>query len=167
MPIAFALAILFAGHDDMMIAARRGSPLAIGYGDGEMYFGSDALALAPLTQRICYLEEGDWAGRRLGYHQNGTPAVSQPEYEVGPDGGRLPRRHFIKAVASGTVAGSAFLTSPPSLSGQNGLSGWQILDSFNRPNSWYHGDMWESLNPGFWKIENKRLRRRLRRRDLA
>ncbi len=88
--------------------------------------------------------------------------MSQPEYEVGPDGGRLPRRHFIKAVASGTVAGSAFLTSPPSLSGQNGLSGWQILDSFNRPNSWYHGDMWESLNPGFWKIENKRLRRRLR-----
>ena len=44
-----------------MIGARRGSPLAIGYGDGEMYFGSDALALAPLTQRICYLEEGDWA----------------------------------------------------------------------------------------------------------
>ena len=58
---AFALAILFAGHDDMMIAARRGSPLAIGYGDGEMYIGSDALALAPLTQRISYLDEGDWA----------------------------------------------------------------------------------------------------------
>ena len=44
-----------------MIGARRGSPLAIGYGDGEMYLGSDALALAPLTSRICYLEEGDWA----------------------------------------------------------------------------------------------------------
>ena len=58
---AFALAILFAGHDDMMIAARRGSPLAIGYGDGEMYIGSDALALAPLTQQISYLDEGDWA----------------------------------------------------------------------------------------------------------
>ena len=58
---AFALAILFAGYDDMMIAARRGSPLAIGYGNGEMYIGSDALALAPLTQQICYLEEGDWA----------------------------------------------------------------------------------------------------------
>ena len=58
---AFALAILFAGHDGLMIAARRGSPLAIGYGDGEMYIGSDALALAPLTQQICYLEEGDWA----------------------------------------------------------------------------------------------------------
>ena len=58
---AFALAILFAGHDGLMIAARRGSPLAIGYGDGEMYIGSDALALAPLTQRISYLDEGDWA----------------------------------------------------------------------------------------------------------
>jgi glucosamine--fructose-6-phosphate aminotransferase (isomerizing) len=58
---AFALAILFAGHDDLLIAARLGSPLAIGYGDGEMYLGSDALALAPLTRRICYLEEGDWA----------------------------------------------------------------------------------------------------------
>ena len=58
---AFALAILFAGHDDMMIAARRGSPLALGYGDGAMYVGSDALALAPLTEKISYLEEGDWA----------------------------------------------------------------------------------------------------------
>jgi glucosamine--fructose-6-phosphate aminotransferase (isomerizing) len=58
---AFALAILFAGHDDFLICARRGSPLAIGYGDGEMFVGSDALALAPLTRRITYLEEGDWA----------------------------------------------------------------------------------------------------------
>ncbi|MCU0895329.1 MAG: glutamine--fructose-6-phosphate aminotransferase [Rhodospirillales bacterium] len=58
---AFALAILFAGHEDLMIGAKRGSPLAIGYGDGEMYIGSDALALAPLTSRICYLEENDWA----------------------------------------------------------------------------------------------------------
>ena len=58
---AFALAILFAGHDDLLIGARRGSPLAVGYGDGEMYLGSDALALAPLTNRIQYLEEGDWA----------------------------------------------------------------------------------------------------------
>ena len=58
---AFGLAMLFAGHDDLLICARRGSPLAIGYGDGEMYIGSDALALAPLTNRIQYLEEGDWA----------------------------------------------------------------------------------------------------------
>ena len=57
---AFSLAVIFAGRHDLMIGARRGSPLAIGYGDGEMYLGTDALALAPLTQRICYLEEDDW-----------------------------------------------------------------------------------------------------------
>ncbi|GAB4376434.1 MAG: glutamine--fructose-6-phosphate transaminase (isomerizing) [Kiloniellaceae bacterium] len=57
---AFALAIIFAGRHDLMIGARRGSPLAVGFGDGEMFLGSDALALAPLTDRICYLEEGDW-----------------------------------------------------------------------------------------------------------
>ncbi|VUX45920.1 L-glutamine:D-fructose-6-phosphate aminotransferase [Candidatus Defluviicoccus seviourii] len=57
---AFALAILFAGHHDLMIGARHGSPLALGYGEGEMFLGSDALALAPLTNRISYLEEGDW-----------------------------------------------------------------------------------------------------------
>ncbi|MFK7875441.1 MAG: glutamine--fructose-6-phosphate transaminase (isomerizing) [Paracoccaceae bacterium] len=58
---AFALAFLFDGHDDLIVAARKGSPLAIGYGDGEMYVGSDAIALAPLTDRIMYLEEGDRA----------------------------------------------------------------------------------------------------------
>jgi len=57
---AFAIGVLFAGHENMLIGARRGSPLALGYGDGEMYLGSDALALAPLTNRIAYLEEGDW-----------------------------------------------------------------------------------------------------------
>jgi len=57
---AFALAILFRQHPDLLIGARLGSPLVVGYGDGETYLGSDALALAPLTQRICYLEEGDW-----------------------------------------------------------------------------------------------------------
>ncbi len=58
---AFALAILFAGHEDMMIGARRGSPLAVGYGKGEMFLGSDAMALAPFTDRVTFLEEGDWA----------------------------------------------------------------------------------------------------------
>lgn len=58
---AFALAFLFEGEDDLLIAARQGSPLAIGHGDGEMFIGSDAMALAPLTNRITYLEEGDWA----------------------------------------------------------------------------------------------------------
>ncbi|WP_171128121.1 MULTISPECIES: glutamine--fructose-6-phosphate transaminase (isomerizing) [unclassified Ruegeria] len=58
---AFALAFLFDGEDDLIVAARKGSPLAIGHGDGEMYVGSDAIALAPLTDEITYLEEGDRA----------------------------------------------------------------------------------------------------------
>ncbi|MBI1217669.1 MAG: glutamine--fructose-6-phosphate transaminase (isomerizing) [Rhodobacteraceae bacterium] len=58
---AFALLFLFDGEDDLMIAARKGSPLAIGHGDGEMFVGSDAIALAPMTDRITYLEEGDYA----------------------------------------------------------------------------------------------------------
>src|SRR5471032_221561 len=58
---AFALAFLFAGEEDLLIGARKGSPLAVGYGDGEMYLGSDAIALAPFTDTISYLEDGDWA----------------------------------------------------------------------------------------------------------
>ncbi len=58
---AFALCFLFDSHPDLMIAARKGSPLAIGHGDGEMFVGSDAMALAPMTDRITYLDEGDWA----------------------------------------------------------------------------------------------------------
>ena len=57
---AFALAFVFRGHGDLMIGARKGSPLAIGHGDGEMYLGSDAIALAPFTDTISYLEDGDW-----------------------------------------------------------------------------------------------------------
>ncbi|MFO7806780.1 MAG: glutamine--fructose-6-phosphate transaminase (isomerizing) [Paracoccaceae bacterium] len=58
---AYALCLLFEGEEDLLICARKGSPLAIGHGDGEMFVGSDAIALAPLTDRITYLEEGDWA----------------------------------------------------------------------------------------------------------
>jgi len=58
---AFALAFLFAGEEDLLIGARKGSPLAVGYGNGEMYLGSDAIALAPFTDTISYLEDGDWA----------------------------------------------------------------------------------------------------------
>ncbi|KAA2212244.1 glutamine--fructose-6-phosphate transaminase (isomerizing) [Teichococcus oryzae] len=57
---AFGLAMIFAGHGRKLIAARQGSPLAVGYGEGEMFVGSDALALSPMTRRIAYLEEGDW-----------------------------------------------------------------------------------------------------------
>jgi glucosamine--fructose-6-phosphate aminotransferase (isomerizing) len=58
---AFALAMIFRGYEDLMIVACQGSPLAIGYGDGEMFVGSDAIALAPFTDSIAYLEDGDWA----------------------------------------------------------------------------------------------------------
>lgn len=58
---AFALAVLFKTDDNLIIAARRGSPIAVGHGEGEMYIGSDAIALSPFTDQITYLEEGDWA----------------------------------------------------------------------------------------------------------
>ena len=78
---AFALAILFKGENDLMIAARNGPPLAIGHGDGEMFVGSDAIALSPFTNRITYLEDGDWAvltHRSVDiYGANGAP-VERP-----------------------------------------------------------------------------------------
>jgi glucosamine--fructose-6-phosphate aminotransferase (isomerizing) len=76
---AFALLFLFEGQDDLMIAARKGSPLAIGHGEGEMFVGSDAIALAPMTDQITYLEEGDIAFiTRAGaeiYDAQGRPAA--------------------------------------------------------------------------------------------
>ncbi|HAT84659.1 MAG TPA: glutamine--fructose-6-phosphate transaminase (isomerizing) [Rhizobiales bacterium] len=58
---AFSLAIIFGGEDNLMIGARRGSPLAVGHGEGEMFLGSDAFALAPFTDKVTYLDDGDWA----------------------------------------------------------------------------------------------------------
>jgi glucosamine--fructose-6-phosphate aminotransferase (isomerizing) len=57
---AYALALIFSGHPELIIGAQRGAPLAVGFGDAEMYLGSDALALAPLTRKIAYLNDGDW-----------------------------------------------------------------------------------------------------------
>ena len=57
---AYALAMIFAGHPELIVGAQHGAPLAVGFGDGEMFVGSDALALAPLTRRIAYLRDGDW-----------------------------------------------------------------------------------------------------------
>ncbi len=89
---AFALAILFRQHDDLLIGARLGSPLVVGYGDGEVYLGSDALALAPLTQRIAYLEEGDWVVcRRDGtdiFDRDNNP-VDRPVTLSGVTGARI------------------------------------------------------------------------------
>ena len=76
---AFALAVLFKADDNLLIAARRGSPIAIGHGDGEMYVGSDAIALSPFTDRITYLDDGDWAVvTRTGVEimdSNGKPVI--------------------------------------------------------------------------------------------
>ncbi|WP_242414299.1 glutamine--fructose-6-phosphate transaminase (isomerizing) [Sphingomonas panni] len=99
---AFALAILFRQHDDLLIGARLGSPLVVGYGDGEVYLGSDALALAPLTQRIAYLEEGDWVVcRRDGtdiFDRDNNP-VDRPVTLSGVTGALIDKgnhRHFMQ-----------------------------------------------------------------------
>src|SRR6056297_945765 len=77
---AFALAFLFQGENDLMVAARKGSPLAIGHGEGEMYVGSDAIALAPLTPDLTYLEEGDRA------------ILTRAGVEIRDEAGRLANR---------------------------------------------------------------------------
>ena len=98
---AFALGIIFAGEQDLMIAARRGSPLAIGYGDGEMFIGSDAMALAPLTQQITYLEEGDWAlvtGSGVSVRDADGTVVARPIQETSLSGaltGKGGHEHFM------------------------------------------------------------------------
>ena len=85
---AFALAFLFAGEEDLLIGARKGSPLAVGYGDGEMYLGSDAIALAPFTDTISYLEDGDWA------------VVTRKGVEVHDANGQVVERAVLKSNAS-------------------------------------------------------------------
>jgi len=75
---AFALAILCRQYPDMLIGARLGSPLVVGYGEDETYLGSDALALAPLTQQISYLEEGDW----VVITRDGTQVYDKDDHPV-------------------------------------------------------------------------------------
>ncbi|MCB8820814.1 glutamine--fructose-6-phosphate transaminase (isomerizing) [Microvirga rosea] len=82
---AFALGFLFAGEDDLMIGARHGAPLAIGYGEGETYLGSDALALAPFTDEIAYLEDGDWAilrRRGVDIRDESGQSVHRPRHKI-------------------------------------------------------------------------------------
>ncbi len=99
---AFALAVVVAGRPDLLLAARRGSPLAIGYGEGEMYVGSDALALAPLTKMISYLDDGDWAvlttdGVQV-YDQNDTKVAREVRETVlsGALVGKGNFQHFMQ-----------------------------------------------------------------------
>ena len=99
---AFALAILFEDHPELLIGARLGSPLVVGQGDGETYLGSDALALAPLTQKIAYLDEGDWVVIRPGdtqvYDVENNP-VDRPITLSGITGALIDKgnhRHFMQ-----------------------------------------------------------------------
>jgi glucosamine--fructose-6-phosphate aminotransferase (isomerizing) len=92
---AFALAFLFKGHDDLMIGARKGSPLAIGYGDGEMYLGSDAIALAPFTDNISYLEDGDWV------------VLTRAGSEIHDEQGTVVQREVLKSGASSFLVDKA------------------------------------------------------------
>ena len=85
---AFALAVAFRDHPDMLIGARLGSPLVVGYGNGETYLGSDALALAPLTQRISYLDEGDWV------------VVTRDGAEIYDEAGERVEREIVSSGAS-------------------------------------------------------------------
>jgi glucosamine--fructose-6-phosphate aminotransferase (isomerizing) len=89
---AFALAFVFAGEDDLMIGARMGPPLAVGYGHGEMYLGSDAIALAPFTDSVTYLEDGDWA------------VVRRAGVEIRDSQNRLVNRPVIKTAGTGFLA---------------------------------------------------------------
>ncbi|MBS0504261.1 MAG: glutamine--fructose-6-phosphate transaminase (isomerizing) [Proteobacteria bacterium] len=99
---AFALAIMFKSDPDLIIGARLGAPLVVGYGEGENYLGSDAIALAPLTQRIAYLDEGDWAMiRRSGiriFDKENNP-VERPVTLSGITGALIDKgnhRHFMQ-----------------------------------------------------------------------
>ncbi len=98
---AFALAIIFAGEDNLMMAARLGSPLVVGHGDGQMYLGSDAIALAPFTDTVTYLEEGDFAVLRQEgatiFSQDGNP-VERPTVKSQANALLIDkgnRRHFM------------------------------------------------------------------------
>ncbi len=98
---AFAIGLVFAGFNNLLIGARRGSPLAVGYGDQEMYLGSDALALAPLTDRISYLEEGDWVELHPGkaiIHDASDAPVKRKIHKTAMSGaliGKGQYRHFM------------------------------------------------------------------------
>ncbi len=92
---AFALGFIFAGDDDLMIGARNGPPLAVGFGDGEMYLGSDAIALGPFTDTISYLEDGDW----VVLTRKGATIFDKDNHEV--------RREKIRHAASTSLVDKA------------------------------------------------------------
>ena len=90
---AYAVALIFAGHPELMIGAQHGAPLAIGFGESAMYLGSDSLALAPMTRRIAYLHDGDWA------------VVSRDDAAIFGSGGGKVNRPIKVTVQTGAVVG--------------------------------------------------------------
>ena len=99
---AFALSLLFPDHPDLLIGARQGAPLTVGYGEGENYLGSDAHALASLTQRIAYLDEGDWAvveRDRVQIYDRDNQPVERPIVHSGASAALVDKgnhRHFMQ-----------------------------------------------------------------------
>jgi glutamine---fructose-6-phosphate transaminase (isomerizing) len=99
---AFALAFVFASHPDLLIGARRGPPLAVGYGEGEMFLGSDAIALSNLTNRISYLEDGDWVeitSKKVVIHDEKGNVAERPILQSGYNGASVGKgnyRHFMQ-----------------------------------------------------------------------
>jgi glucosamine--fructose-6-phosphate aminotransferase (isomerizing) len=99
---AFAIAAIFAGYPQLLLGARQGAPLAVGFGEGEMFLGSDALALAPLTRRIAYLEEGDWVevdGTGARFFDASDRPVERPVVQTAVSGGIVGKgnyRHFME-----------------------------------------------------------------------
>ncbi len=125
---AFALAFLFAGEDNLLIGARKGSPLAIGFGDGAMFVGSDAIALAPFTDTVSYLEDGDWV-------------------VIDPQGRRNSRRQGRRRAARGAQVASLGHAhrqgQPPPFHGQGDLRAARSrrpyageLSRHGRPSAW-------------------------------
>ena len=92
---AFALAFVFRDQDDLMVGARKGSPLAVGFGNGEMYLGSDAIALAPFTDDICYLDDGDWV------------VMTHQGCEIFDESGKPAKREVLKSGASSFMVDKA------------------------------------------------------------
>ena len=138
---AYALVYLFKGEDNLLIGARQGAPLAVGYGDNEMFLGSDALALAPFTDRVAYLEEGDWV------------VVTRAGAEFSDVDGKAVKRRIIVSPAGGLLAekGNYRHFMAKEIHEQPEVVGHTIAHYVDM------GD--QSLKPFDWPVDPKSLRR--------
>jgi len=138
---AYALVYLFAGEQDLLIGARQGAPLAVGYGENEMFLGSDALALAPFTDRVAYLEEGDWV------------VVTRQDAQFFDAAGKRVTRRIIVSPAGGLLAekGNYRHFMVKEIHEQPEVVGHTIAHYVDM------GD--QSLKPFDWPVDPKTLRR--------